>query len=359
MRTLAALTLSMLLLFTLAPVAFAADYDTEDGQNVTLNKIETSLQPSEGARTTKAYSLTADYSSGSKRGDLRSRSVACRISDREESYGQYHVEMTKRGESAVTCGFGYRRGYYGSNVELRLYHKATVPDRCPISITVNGSTVVYDWSPRSTNWHTTSWNVASYLREGANEIVVRLGQAPKMYWLKRIEVSAGADCLFRDADQPIGPGPGPGPDYGIDYRRLYDEARRAYDDGVQFARRHDVPRARSAFGASIDKCRRIERGTHDGHLRRRAQDLRIQGERELSQLDHFAGDERWRRVFEDALQTFRRAQSLPLYDGIRLYKRVIRMCDDVAANARDRELRRRARDLRQRAWYALPAADRY
>ena len=357
MRTLAALTLSMLLLFTLAPVVFGADYDTEDGQAVALQKIETSLQPSEGESTTKAYSLTADYTSGSKRGDLRCRSEACRLSTREESYGVHHVEMFKRGESRVISGFGYRPGFFGSRVELRLYHKATVRGRCPITVTVNGSTVVYDWSPRRTSWHTTSWNIGSYLREGANEVEVRLGQAPKMYWLKRIEVSASADCLFRDAGHHVGPGPGP--DYGSDYRRMYDEARRAYDDGVQFARRHETQRARSAFDASIGKCRRIERGTHDHRLRRQAEDLRRQAERELSGLDYYAGDERYRRIFRDAQDTYRRAQHLPLYDGIRLYKRVIRMCDDVAANARDRELRRRAKDLRQRAWYALPAADRY
>lgn len=277
--------LGILLLVTAGPKAFGADFDTVEGTSVELNKTEKSLEPlpeGKDGDKTKSHSLEASYTSGSRRGNLLARLHGCRISDRNDAYHVYHVEFTKRGQSNIRCWFNYRpSGEHRPPIRVRLYHKATIANRCPINITVNDTTRVYDWSPRRTRWHSTTWEIGGRrLRRGKNEIVIRLSShAPKQYWLKRVRLSSDSNCLFRTD------GSSPDPD-DARWRRLLGEARKNFDDGRRFAREHNYERARKAFRICIRKCERVIDNARSSSLRERAKKLRRRAKYELRELAH-------------------------------------------------------------------------
>lgn len=271
------LVVCALLLFAIPGLGFA-EYDTVPGTTPRASDTERmgeSLTPTapSASKGTKAYSLLADYVSGAKRGELRCKTEACRIENREEAPGRHHVEMYKRNESSFQCRFGYRP--MGGSVRVRCHHMAPVPGKGQIGVKVNGREVVWNWSPNSRQWHDTEWEIAQYLQPGENTVEIRLAEAPKMYWFKRIEVIGSADCLFRDAHS--------GPQPGTDWQRQLSEARRALDDGQLFADKGDHDRARSALNACLAKCKRIEAGA-PAPVAREAGDMARQARFRLQQL---------------------------------------------------------------------------
>lgn len=268
--------LPLLLLIASPSLAFA-EYDTVAGtadRASDTERVEECIAPAAPSGQTKAYSLAADYVSGAKRGELRCKTEACRVESREEAPGRHHVEMFKRGESSFVCRFGYRP--MGGGVRLRCHHMAPVPGQGQIGIRVNGREVVWDWSPNSRQWHDTEWEIGQYLNGGENTVEIRLAQAPKMYWFKRVEIIGSADCLFRDA--------APGPQPGTDWRRLIGEARRALDDGRLFAEKGDHSRARDALNACLSKCQRITSSGAPADVARQADEMARQARYQLQQL---------------------------------------------------------------------------
>lgn len=227
------------------------------------------------ARGTKAYTLVADFTSGVARGELNARIDGCTFSQREESQGAYHLEFAKRGQSRLGTTFTCRSGSEACRVRLRIVHKATVSGQCPIDVRCNDRSVVQAWSPTDTAWHISSWDLSPLLHEGRNEIVLTLGQAPKMYWLRRLEVAGPSDALF-PADGPIGP--------GGQWLAMLRDARRALDEGRRFAGQNQLERARQALQRAVALADRVASGATQAGLRQEASDLARQARFEVQQL---------------------------------------------------------------------------
>ena len=58
----------------------------------------------------------------------------------------------------------------------------------PITISINGKTVVANHSPRSHNYMTESWNVGPLLRKGSNSIKFYFDNSQSHYWLQSFEI---------------------------------------------------------------------------------------------------------------------------------------------------------------------------
>ena len=129
-----------------------------------------------------------------------------------------------------------------------------------------------------TYWHTTTWTITDHLKAGRNEIEVRLAQhAPKQYWIKRLEIRAGRDMLFRDSPAQDG-----------EDNRLYDQYTKAVED-FQKAERYawdgNLKKARRYFQKCIDKARRVEIGAEAARLKEDAADLQKRARFELKALE--------------------------------------------------------------------------
>lgn len=81
------------------------------------------------------------------------------------------------------------------NAELRVVHLSSLstnPQKegwSPITISINGKTVVAEHSPSSHNsYMTESWNVESLLRKGKNSIKFYLDNSQTPYWLQSFEI---------------------------------------------------------------------------------------------------------------------------------------------------------------------------
>lgn len=240
------------------------------------------------AANTKAYTLVADFTAGSPSGDLRAEVTACSFSDREEQGGATHLEFTKRGESVLRARFVHRGGSEPCRVTLRVVHKATVAGQCPVDLSCNGRSVVQGFSPRETAWHLQSWDLSSFVQDGRNEVELRLGQAPKMYWLRRLEVAGPSDALFPE-DGPVGP--------GGQWTAMLRDARRALDEGRRFASQNRPDDARRALREAVALGDRLAAGADKAELRRQGADLARQARFELQQLGGGAGGELFDAAF--------------------------------------------------------------
>ena len=271
----------------------AGDFDTEEGGSNAMKGDEPRIATMAQAemvtaddKATKDYTLICDYTSGRKQGDLRSRGIDCRVS-RRESWGDYHVELFKRNASRLVTQFYYRpSGYsYNDGVTLTVNHKATVRGRSYIDIIVNGQNVVWNWSPSSTSFHTSRWNLARYLRPGENEVVIRLSNSRSQYWFKWVKLNGNANVLFRDT--PGGgyvPGPGnghdpyPGNGHGQDqtWTNRMIKARKAFKYGQDASAHSDWTAARRGYDDCIRFCDEVIRNAYDPRLKEDARRLQQQ-----------------------------------------------------------------------------------
>lgn len=284
----------------MVPALFAESFDTEAGGANEVKVAEPRIESpavaelvGKDASQSKDYSLICDYTSGQKRGDLRSRGIDCRVS-RRESWGDYHVELFKRNASRLVTKFFYRpSGYaYNDNVTLYVNHKATVRNRSYINIIVNGQSIVWDWSPVSNSFHTSKWNLARFLRPGENEVVIRLANSRNQYWFKWVKVSGNSNVLFRDT--PGGgygpnPNPNPYPNPGQDqaWQNRMIKAQKAFKYGQDASANSDWTAARRGYEDCARFCNDVISNAVNPRLREDARRLQQQARYALQNLGSY------------------------------------------------------------------------
>jgi len=78
---------------------------------------------------------------------------------------------------------------------LGLVHLSSFSKKCqgngysPITITVNGTAVVQDFSPPEHSYTTDVWDIGSSLKAGSNTVKIQAGNTCTHYWLRRARVA--------------------------------------------------------------------------------------------------------------------------------------------------------------------------
>lgn len=81
-----------------------------------------------------------------------------------------------------------------ANAQLRVVHLSSASASArnggwsPVTITINGRTVVGDHSPSSHGYMTEAWNVGSLLRQGRNTIKFHFDNSQTHYWLQSFDI---------------------------------------------------------------------------------------------------------------------------------------------------------------------------